>query len=221
MTDQNKKLIWDLPVRIFHWSLVILIPYSWYSIEITNDLENHFLSGFCVLALVIFRIIWGFAGPKYARFSSFIYSPRNIIAYAKTLFTKQRSDHAGHNPLGGLSVMVLLLLLATQVGTGLFATDGDYFFGPLNDYIPWDTSIILTDIHVININILLGFIGLHIVSVLFYLFFKKENLITAMVTGRKIDKKNSIEAIKNSKLIIAIILIFFIAAGVYSLVEYA
>ena len=218
---ENKKLIWDLPIRIFHWLLVLLIAWSWYAVEIDNDLETHMFLGYCILTLVIFRIIWGFIGPRYARFGSFIYPLPEILASLRKFFARGYGNYPGHNPLGGLSVLVLLFLLSLQVTTGLFSNDEEYNFGPLSDNVSPHTASVLTEIHHVNFNILLGFIILHVVSVLFYLVYKRENLVRPMVTGRKPDPLNSFEPISGSRLTAAVILALICSALVYCLVRFA
>ena len=217
----NKQLIWDLPVRLIHWLLVILIAWSWYAVEINDDLETHMLLGYCILTLLVFRIVWGFIGTRYARFGSFIFPPGEILASLKKLFKRQYGNYPGHNPLGGLSVIILLFLLALQATTGLFSNDEEYYFGPLSDNVSPHTASILTGIHHVNFNILLGFIILHIVSVLFYLVYKRENLVRPMITGRKPDPLNSFEPISGSRLTVAVILALICSSLVYCLVKFA
>jgi len=217
----DKKLIWDIPVRIFHWLLVILVGWSWYAVEINDDLETHMLLGYCILTLLIFRISWGFIGTRYARFGSFIYSAGEILTCIRKLFSRQYGNYPGHNPLGGLSVTALLLLLVLQAGTGLFANDEEYYFGPLSDNVSSHTATVLTEIHHLNFNILFGLIILHVVSVLFYLFYKKENLLLPMFTGKKTDPLNKFESISGSRLLIAVILLLICSSLIYCLVTFA
>ena len=217
----NKQLIWDLPVRIFHWLLVILIAWSWYAIEINDDLETHMLLGYCILTLIIFRIAWGVIGTRYARFGSFIFPLSEILASIRKFFSRQYGNYPGHNPLGGLSVIILLFLLALQATTGLFSNDEEYYFGPLSDNVSPHTASIMTEIHHVNFNVLLGFIILHVASVLFYLVYKRENLVRPMITGRKPDPLNSFEPISGSRLIVAIILALICSSLVYCLVKFA
>jgi cytochrome b len=201
----SKKLIWDLPVRIFHWLLTALIAGAWYTVKISGDMDTHMLIGQSILALLVFRILWGFVGPSYARFGSFVYRPGEIASYAKTLFSRKSGEYAGHNPTGSLAVFAMLALVAVQVTTGLFATDADEFVrGPLNGLVSSSTAYAITDVHYANINFLLALIGLHIVAIIFYLLFKRENLITPMVTGEKADPGDSMEAIGGSKLGLAV-----------------
>lgn len=217
----HKKLIWDLPVRLFHWLLVILIAWSWYAVEVNDDLETHMRLGYCILTLVIFRVIWGFIGTRYARFSSFIFPLREILASGRKFFSREYGSYPGHNPLGGLSVIVLLFLLSLQATTGLFSNDEEYYFGPLSDNVSPHTADIMTEIHHVNFNILLGFIILHVVSVVFYLVYKKENLVHPMVTGKKRDPLNEFEPISGSRLAVAVILLLVCSSLIYCLVNFA
>lgn len=201
----QKKLIWDLPVRIFHWLLVVLIAGAWYTVSISGNMDQHMFIGQSILVLLIFRLIWGFVGSRYARFGNFIFNPREILNYARSLFGRKSGGYAGHNPTGSLAVFAMLALVGVQVITGLFATDVDEFAqGPLNGLVSSSTAYAITDIHYANINFLLALIGLHIVAILFYLFFKRDNLILPMLTGKKADPGNSLNAIGSSKLGLAI-----------------
>ncbi|MGI9260100.1 MAG: cytochrome b/b6 domain-containing protein [Gammaproteobacteria bacterium] len=201
----KKKLIWDLPTRIFHWLLAILIGAAWYTVSISGDMDSHMLIGQSILALLLFRIIWGFVGTRYAKFSSFVYRPREILDYAKSFFSPRGGEYAGHNPLGSLAVFAMLTLVGVQAATGLFATDFDGFYrGPLNGLVSSATATSITDIHYTNVNILLVLIGIHVVAVLFYLFFKRDNLISPMISGEKQDEGESFRAIDGSKLSLAI-----------------
>jgi cytochrome b len=178
-------LIWDLPLRLFHWLLVACIAVSWYTVEVSGDMRLHMLSGYAILTLVLFRIAWAFAGPPHARWRGMLYRPSEISQYAKRILKREPSGYAGHSPLGALSVLAMLLVVSLQAATGLFATDGDFYAGPLNAYIPSRTASAVTEVHEVNFNLLLALIALHVAAILFYLLFKRENLITAMITGRK------------------------------------
>ncbi len=176
--------IWDLPVRVFHWALVVLLGFLFWSGKTGgNAMEYHMYAGYLVLALVAFRIVWGFAGSTYARFGSFLTGPAKSIAFAKRLLSKSPADVAGHNPIGGWMVLVMLLSLLVQTGTGLFANDDIATEGPLMSFVSKSLSDRLSTIHSWNFNVLLVLAGLHVAAVLFHVFIKKENLVTAMFTG--------------------------------------
>jgi cytochrome b len=184
MGEKVRVRIWDLPIRLFHWLIVVLFAFSWWTAE--NDaLDWHFLSGYAILGLVIFRIYWGFVGSTTARFSTFLKGPKAFLIYAVTLFSRGK-DSVGHNPMGGWSVLVMLLLLLTQTVLGLFAIDVDGVnSGPLDHLVSFDTGRQFAHIHGIVFNLLLGLTGLHLVVILFYVAYKRDNLIGAMVSGRK------------------------------------
>lgn len=185
-SETRMALIWDLPVRLFHWVLVLLIVASFTTGKLGgNWLTWHFYSGYLILALVLFRIVWGLIGSDTARFTGFIRSPAQVLRYGRSLLGGPQQFHAGHNPLGGLMVVLMLALLLLQASTGLFADDDIATRGPLADKVADATVSLLTRIHRININVLLACVGIHIAAALFYLFVKKDNLIVPMVTGMK------------------------------------
>lgn len=173
--------VWDLPTRLFHWLLVVLIGISWWSAE-QRAMDWHVLSGLAVMALVLFRLIWGFAGGSTARFSQFLRSPGAVLAY----LGGGKAPHivAGHNPVGGYSTLAMLLLLALQIGTGLFAVDVDGIdSGPLSFLVSFDGGRTLAAIHELSFKALQLVVALHIVAVLFYLLVRKRNLISPMFRG--------------------------------------
>jgi cytochrome b len=172
--------IWDAPTRLVHWLLVALVAFSWWTAE-NGRMDWHRYSGYALLGVLVFRIYWGIVGSSTARFSQFIKAPRTMVQYLR-----ERPAMAGHNPLGALSVIALLMLLVTQVGLGLFAVDIDGLeSGPLSHLVSFDEGREYAKSHELVFNILLAFIVLHIAAVLFYLFVKRDNLIAPMITGTK------------------------------------
>lgn len=188
-TDQlqaREVRIWDLPIRLFHWALVILLAGSWITGEWGGSwLKWHFWSGYSILGLLIFRIFWGFAGSSTAKFTSFLYGPRATLAHFRHLLQRKPDQAFGHNPAGGWMVLILILVLLLQTITGLFADDDIATTGPLASRVSYDTVQLLTTIHRLNFNLILGLAGLHIAAVLIYLAYARTNLIWAMWTGRK------------------------------------
>lgn len=182
-TPSGRVRLWDLPTRLFHWLLVVLVAFSWWSAE-EHKMELHRYSGYAVLGLLVFRIYWGFAGSSTARFSSFVKGPGATLAYARTLFTRAPSEMPGHNPMGALSVLAILAALIGQVSFGLFAVDIDGLeSGPLSHLVDFDTGRVFAELHETSFNILLVLIGLHLAAVAFYLVFKRENLVRPMILG--------------------------------------
>ena len=212
----GKVLIWDLPVRLFHWLLALSLAASWLTAEAGIEwMDWHFRFGYFAGGLIVFRIIWGFVGTKHARFSSFVRGASTTIAYARTLFDRNARPSAGHNPLGGLMVLLMMLVVGLQVGTGLFASDDIFTDAPFHPLVSDDTASLLTSIHHANFNVILGIVGLHIAAVLLYVFWKKQALIRAMIVGTKpADESLGNEAIASSRLVLAAIIAFAVAAGV-------
>jgi cytochrome b len=179
-----KKIIrvWDLPIRLFHWLLVICIISSFITVKIGgNAMEWHARVGYCVLTLIIFRICWGFIGSHHARFIHFVPGPKGLLNY---LSGKAKAG-LGHNPLGALSVLGLLFSVGIQAVTGLFANDDIAFEGPFAKYISSETVELLTSIHRQNEKILIVLIVTHLCAIFYYQKFKGENLIKPMLLGDK------------------------------------
>jgi cytochrome b len=188
MNDESVVAVraWDLPVRLFHWALVVLLTFQVASGKIGGRLiEWHLYSGYGVFALVVFRVLWGFAGGTSARFASFIARPAAALRFASRLVARRAETYAGHNPLGGWMVIALLASLALQVGTGLFANDGIATEGPLASLVSIETSDRVTTLHRWNLRILLALAAAHTAAVLYHWLAMKENLIGAMITGVK------------------------------------
>lgn len=180
-TNTARVRIWDVPTRVVHWAMAILIAASWWTAE-NGNLELHRYSGYSILALLSFRLYWGFVGSTSARFNHFIRGPRSILRYLRG----EATESAGHNPLGALSVLALLVLLLTQVTLGLFAVDVDGLeSGPLSHYVSFESGRACAEWHDTVFDVLVWVIALHIAAVLFYVVFKKQNLITAMVHGHR------------------------------------
>ena len=176
--------IWDAAVRLTHWAIAALFALSWYTHR--TNLEWHRYSGYALLTLVLFRIYWGFAGSQTARFSHFVKGPKRILAYARTLLHRGPSTTVGHNPLGAVSVLLLLALLLTQCVIGLFVTDIDGLeSGPLSSWVSFESSRILGEWHGSIFTALQVVVALHVVAILFYLAGRRDNLIGPMLTGRK------------------------------------
>ena len=179
-----KKIIrvWDLPIRLFHWLLVLCIIGSITSVNLGgNAMEWHAYFGYSVLTLLIFRMTWGFVGSTHARFSSFFPNREKILNYLKG----KAPSVLGHNPLGALSVFTLLIVLSVQALTGLFVDDEIAFQGPLAKYVPNSVVSILSQIHESNQVVIYTLIAIHFAAIIYYKKFKGEDLITPMISGDK------------------------------------
>lgn len=173
-----KQPVWDLPVRLVHWTLAGLIAFSWWSVH-NDHVAWHIWSGCAILTLLIFRLLWGFVGSSTARFSTFVRGPRSVRDYLGG-----RWQGTGHTPLGALSVLALFGALAIQACLGLFSEDEDGMFtGPLSGLISIDNSDHARGLHELWFNILLGLIVLHVAAIIFYRF-RGKHLTKSMITGR-------------------------------------
>ena len=162
-----KKIIrvWDLPIRLFHWLLVVGIILSFVTVKIGgNVMELHARVGYCILTLIIFRICWGFIGSRHARFIHFVPSPKGLMNY---LSGKTKAG-LGHNPLGALSVLALLFSVGLQAVSGLFANDDIAFEGPLAKHVSNGMVELLTSIHHQNEKILIILIVVHLCAIFYY-----------------------------------------------------
>ncbi len=211
--NHKTVLVWDLPVRLFHWCVVVLLFVSWLSAD-QGWMTIHLASGLTLLALLLFRVAWGLIGSTTARFSNFLHSPQRVLGYLKGLKSGDRLLYAGHNPAGGLMVAAMIAVLLAQALTGLFANDGLHFNGPLALLIPSETSDGITSLHRLIFDAILLLVWCHVVAVGFYLLVKRDNLVLPMVTGRKphthVPEGSNLAF---TRLIIALLL-FFLTAGI-------
>lgn len=191
----KKIRVWDLPTRLFHWSLAILVVAAIVTVKIGGSaLDWHFRVGYAALALVFFRILWGLVGSHYVRFTSFVFAPSTILAYVRGKSGDHR-HYPGHNPMGSLSVLALLAIALAQPASGLFANDDIASEGPLVHFISKEMSDKLTWFHTqIGGNLIYFLVGLHVSAIAYYFFRKKENLVRAMVTGDKPHREDAPEA---------------------------
>ncbi|HTX25211.1 MAG TPA: cytochrome b/b6 domain-containing protein [Steroidobacteraceae bacterium] len=218
----EKRLVWDLPLRAFHWLFAASILASWATAEPGSGwMPWHMRLGYWMMGLLTFRILWGFVGPRHARFTSFLAGPRAMWRYFKGLVGSDEAIHTvGHNPLGGLMVIVMLLLVAFQVGTGLFATDDIVWTGPYNPAVTAQTARLLTSLHHKNFNLIWAAIALHVGAITYYAFVKKQNLVPAMLSGWKpAEAVPAGEAITSSELWKALIVMILSTAAVYAVLS--
>jgi cytochrome b len=222
MTNR-KRLIWDLPLRLFHWLLVASLIASYATAKLGFDwMRWHLYLGYWTLGLLLFRILWGFCGPRHARFSSFLRAPSAIWSYLRNLFDKDTARSIGHNPLGGLMAIVMLLLVALQAVTGLFTSDDVVWAGPYNAAVSPAIAGTLSKLHNFNFNILLGAVGLHIAAISFYAWYKRQNLLVPMLHGHlPAVLVPEHEAIDSSQLFKALVVSLVAAGFVYWLLAHA
>jgi cytochrome b len=185
----KKITVWDLPLRLFHWLLVACVATSFITIKYLDNIDVHYISGLCVMALILFRLLWGFVGSTTSKFAQFFPTPKRLKNY---LFNSE-SKSIGHSPVAAFAVFAFLISLTLQAVTGLFMDDEIAFTGPLNYLVDTDTAYFFAEIHAINQQVLLVLIGLHLCAIAFYFLFKKDNLVLPMILGKKklTEKLNS------------------------------
>ena len=164
--------VWDLPTRVFHWSMALSFTGAWLTAESERWRDIHVTLGYTLAGLIVFRLIWGFVGSRYARFSSFLFSPTQVVRYLKSLFNSAPEHHIGHNPGGALAIFALLALGATVAASG-YATYAEVGG-------EW-----LEDLHEGAANAMLAVVLIHLAGVVVSSFLHKENLVRSMVTGWK------------------------------------
>lgn len=181
----HRVRVWDLPTRLFHWLLVLFIV----GLVITgyvggNAMQWHARLGYCVLTLLLFRLVWGFVGGHWSQFRSFLYAPGSVMAY---IGGRAHPDHlVGHNPLGAGSVFAMLLVLFAQVATGLLGDDEIAFTGPLNRFVSTSTGLAATWYHkAIGQWLIVALVALHVGAIVYYLKKKRQNLVRPMIVGDK------------------------------------
>ncbi|MFV9473078.1 cytochrome b/b6 domain-containing protein [Advenella sp. RU8] len=189
-SNQQTINVWDLPTRFFHWALAFCVIAAFFTVKAAGTTEGwmadagiawmewHLWFGYCVLSLILFRIIWGFTGSYYARFSEFIKGPATIIRYVKGAY-----QSLGHNPLGALSVIALLAVFGFQAFSGLFTTDDIFTEGPLV-HLSSAFSKTMGSLHRSNEPVMIILFALHILAIIYYRVFKKQNLVATMVSGK-------------------------------------
>ena len=185
--------VWDRTTRLWHWALAGSVTAGWLIGEFRSFsiMQWHFYAGYCTLALLAFRLGWGFLGPHPVRFSTLFSSLANIPRYIATLPERQPSGVAGHSPIGALASLAFLVVVLAQASTGLFAEDDGLFFaGPLSGEVDSDTVRQMTRWHNIGARAVLVMFCLHLAAMLFYRVWKRENLVTAMITGNKQVRKD-------------------------------
>ncbi|HYD96424.1 MAG TPA: cytochrome b/b6 domain-containing protein [Noviherbaspirillum sp.] len=177
----KKVRVWDLPIRLFHWALAALVVASVVTENIGgNAMDWHFRAGYAVLALLGFRILWGLVGPRYARFSSFLYGPSTVMGYLRG----EERKRLGHNPLGSLAVFALLGVVLAQAVSGLFSNDDIVNEGPLVKFISKELSDSFTWFHTeVSATAIYVMVGLHLAAIAFYQIGKRQNLVRPMITG--------------------------------------
>jgi cytochrome b len=181
----RQVLVWDLPTRLFHWLTALLIPVAYLTWRL-NWMQWHAWVGDALLALVLFRLLWGFFGSATARFSHFIASPRRAAMHLAHILRREPDLQVGHNPAGSWMVVLLLALLIAQGLTGIFVDNDVADVGPLTELTPAPVANVMTALHDRLLwNALLAAAAMHVLAILVYGLIKRQNLLSPMITGRK------------------------------------
>jgi len=218
LADSTDLRVWDLPVRLLHWLLVIGIGVCWWT-GVHNELEYHLWSGYAILWIVLMRLYWGLVGSSTARFVNFVRGPKAILDYASTLHRRDTPHAHGHNALGAISIILMLGLVLAVVVLGLFAVDVDGLYsGPLSLYVTFKHGRRLAHQHYYWFTILLWVIAVHLAAVIFYFLYKRQNLIGPMIHGkRRVDAAEAVDA----DMMIAPLWRFVIGAVIITVIVYA
>lgn len=210
----RRILVWDAPVRLFHWALAILVVFSFVTGKIGGGwMEWHLKSGYAILALLLFRLAWGLVGSDTARFSSFIHSPRVAVEYLRSRLGGRHPTVLGHNPLGGWAVVAMLAVLASQAATGLFADDEIATQGPLAVKVSNAVVSRMSALHSWNQYAIFALVVLHLVAIAVYRFVWRVHLVPPMIHGRSEIPEGAAPTLRVRHPALALVL-FAVACGV-------
>lgn len=183
MTTDNKFKVWDLFIRVFHWTLVASFSVAWLTQE--QQYQPHLWFGYTVIALVAMRILWGFVGSRHARFSDFVTGPVTLWRYLRSMLSGQSRRYLGHNPAGGMMIVLMILTLLT-IGISGIALDGaENWSGPLANYNLFHYTEQIKQLHSLSTDLMLLWIALHLLGVLYSSIIHHENLVKSMISGYK------------------------------------
>lgn len=225
----KKQLVWDLPLRLFHWCFALSIVLLWLTGELGVDYrEYHFYLGYFVIFLLVFRISWGVIGTRYAKFVEFFPTPKRLCRYLNfprksaiddkdALSSHETPVYVGHNPLGAMMVFLMLVLVGAQAGSGLFLSDDIIYDAPYFGVLSEPLQSIANSIHHYTFNFILLSIGLHISAIIYHEKVKKHDLVLPMITGNKVLQQKD-AGIPHSSIIKAFIIAGLSAGFVYWLV---
>ena len=219
---ETRVKVWDFSIRAFHWLLAGLISYQLFT-ALSDDgpQDLHLTIGYIVMALIIFRFLWGIFGSYTARFTQFLEPPSKVFNYLRR--TEKTARSPGHNPLGGYSVLLMLVLISIQIVTGLICDDEIMLSGPLSQYFSQITISISNQIHATNAKLLIVVIGVHTAAIFWYQIIKRIDLITPMVTGfsRNIEDSKAHDPVLEKPILatcliaasVGVVLVFLVIVG--------
>ena len=206
--QRNKQLVWDLPTRVFHWLLVLAFLGAWLSSDDDRYLYIHVFSGYTVLTLLVFRLLWGWIGTHYARFHTFAYDWPSVTAYLKGLLNGQAARYLGHNPAGSWAIFLMLLLILLVTSTGMLVFGGEEGHGPVARFVSSLVGDFAREAHEFLAWSMIVVVGMHLAGVLVESFLHRENLIGAMISGYKIGGDGgSDEGTVSQRSIVAVVIL--------------
>ncbi len=217
--------VWDLPVRIFHWGLVLAVTITLVTGFLAPEwrLDIHVWAGYAIALLVTFRLLWGLYGSRHARFASFVYSPKKTIEHIKGVLRGKSAHYSGHNPAGAVMVFALLVVLATLTVSGIIILGGQENLGPAAGFIPFSTGVETVSIHRLVAYGLLFLIAAHVIGMLVESHISRENLARAMITGRKQDAASQPiimpNATINSRALVIVVIVGLTGGGAYAIMS--
>ena len=198
----KRILVWDVPTRVFHWLMVLSFAGTFLTAESERNRDVHVALGYILLGLLVFRLLWGFIGTHYARFDSFLFRPRVLLTYLKSLVKREPDHYVGHNPAGSVAIWLLLLLGAVSSVSGVFVYED---IGGSDELIDG-----LVEAHDLVSYAMLFVVAGHIFGVLVGSMMHRENLVRSMITGFKFDEQN--EGIKQSYLWLGVVMLMTVVA---------
>lgn len=222
-SHDDKVLVWDWPVRVMHWGLVVAVFGAWLTRELEGDwFAWHVRCGYAVIVIACVRLVWGFVGTRHARFSNFVRGPKTVLHDLRALVQRDAEGNVGHTPAGAWMIVALLAMLLAQGLTGLFSNDQVYQTGPLFGYVTGETSDRLTTLHKQIFDVLWIAILIHVLAAFFYLLVKRRNLIVPMFSGKKSRSDVPVgEEIETSRGVVAIVIAAVVITALIVLVQTA
>lgn len=183
MNHSETIKVWDVAVRLGHWFLVVTFVISYFTQEM--NYEVHLFTGYAAFGIVVLRVVWGMVGARHARFSDFLYSPATVVNYTRDLLQRREQRYLGHNPLGGVNVLLMLITMFLISLSGVALDAAENRAGPLGDTTLFYYGGVIHMIHVYSTNVGLALIAVHFAGVVYESLAHRENLIRSMITGRK------------------------------------
>lgn len=207
-------IVWDLPTRVFHWTMAIAFFVAWFTRGSAQNLDLHVFAGYTMLGLIAFRLVWGTIGGTYARFAQFSLHRQQVQRYAATLLTPRRQRYIGHNPLASVAIVALILLSTLTLLTGLMVLGGQKQHGPLADWLTFDQGALLNPVHEWLATALLALVVVHVLGAVTESLLHGDNLIASMIHGRRRTTSAAPSSANFSVLGVLLVTVLAIAAGV-------